>query len=267
MKNFYYLIASLPELSLDQKKLSINIFEFLKLCEENLNRKEFNELKKIFIFNDIKNSIFYKDQNFTFYLPSFYSEEEFKENLKDPESFFPFIAEYFYYSKIDKRLYPKMLNIDELILLFYFYIEKNFVRGFLRKYFLFELNLRNAVTALYLRVNQISDPTKIILYSEESLNFIKNMSPDFGLSLYLDYINKLVDVFKDDDILKIEREIENIRWKWLEENGEEKEFSIEKIFSYAIKLLSLERWSKLTEEDGAKVFNKIIENITTRVKF
>lgn len=264
MRSIYYLVSSLPELTLDTKKIDITIDEFLTLCNENLTEKEFKEIKKIFIFNDIKNAVFYKEKEFSYYFPSFYTEEEFKDNLKDSDSFYPFLAEYFYNQRTEKRLYPKMLESDELVLLFYQYID-NFVKGFVKDYFLFELDLQNSVTALYLRANQIQDPNKIIQFTDESVNFIKSNSPDFGLSGYLDYITKLVELFKDKDLVKIEKSIEAIKWQWLKENGEKREFSLEFVISYAAKLISVERWRGLTESRGEKVFNDLIDKISTVV--
>jgi len=264
--NYYYLISSLPELILDSGKRVITFKEFIEFCFEQLNEKEFNKLKKIFIFNDIKNSVFHKEKNFKYLVPSFYSEEEFKENLKDTDTFFPFMAEYFYHNKSEKRIYPKMLKIDEIIMLFYQYID-NFPNDLLKKYFMFELDLCNALTALSLRANQITDPDKIIVYTDESKAFIKSTAIDFGLSQHLEYLNKLLDAYKTGDLIKIEKTVENIKWQWLEENAEELEFSFNFICSYTIKLLSVERWHNLTDKRGEEVLNNIMGNISNSVNF
>ncbi len=266
MGNYYYLISSLPDLILDSGKSVITLKEFIEFCSEQLNEKEFNKLKKIFIFNDIKNSVFHKEKNFKYLIPSFYSEEEFKENLKDTDTFFPFMAEYFYHDKSDKRIYPKMLKTDELILLFYEYID-NLPGDLLKKYFMFELDLCNALTALSLRANEITDPDKIIIYTDESKAFLKSTAADYGLSQHLEYLNKLVDVYKTGDLIKIEKTVESIKWQWLEENAEEFEFSFNFLCSYAIKLLSVERWYHLTDKSGDEVLNNIMGNISNSVNF
>lgn len=266
MSTYYYLIASLPELIFDAVKTAYTIEEFINFCSEELKAADFNNIKKIFIFNDIKNSVFYKEKNFKYFVPSFYSEEEFKANLKDTDTFYPFIAEYFYHNKSEKRIYPKLLKADELILLFYEFID-DFSDGVLKEYFLFELDLRNALTAISLRANQISDPNKIIVFTDQSKSFIKSTAVDFGLSRHLEYLNKLVDVYKSGDLIKIERTTEDIKWQWLEENAEQKEFSLNYLYSYTVKLLSVERWKNLTDKKGEEFLNNIMENISNSVNF
>ena len=78
---YYYLVASLVDISLDLNKLPIEIDEFFNICLEEMNKKDFDDLKKLFIFNDIQNSIKYKDNSFVFIKPS--SEiKEFKIETK-----------------------------------------------------------------------------------------------------------------------------------------------------------------------------------------
>jgi len=159
-----------------------------------------------------------------------------------------------------------MIKVDELILIFYEYIDE-FADDFIKRYFLFELNLHNSVTAFVLRENKIIDPDKIIPFGDESKLFLKSTSPDFGLSLHIDFINKLNDFFKEGNLIKIEKELENIKWAWLSENGEAIEFSIKYIYSYAVKLLSIERWHYLTDKKGNEVLDNIIDKISNNVKF
>ena len=57
MKEYFYLISSLPDLELDSQKKLPSLTEFLDFCESQLSEKEFQELKKVFIFNDILNVV------------------------------------------------------------------------------------------------------------------------------------------------------------------------------------------------------------------
>lgn len=265
-KQYYYLISSLTELYPDIGKLPMTITQFINFCSEEMDEKDFIDLKKIFIFNDIQNALFYKDKNINYITPSFYSEEDFKENLKDTDAFFQFLADFFYNKKIEKREIPELLEIDEAFSLLYKNIDE-FCIGFLRDYFIFELDLRNITTALSLISNNLSITNKIIPYEYISDVIKKSTSPDLGLSKHIDYIEELVEIYKSNDLFKIEKDIEDIRWKWLDDRVGNDYFSSDYIFAYAVKLNSVERWMSLTDKKGEDKLNNLIDNISMNIKF
>ena len=262
---YYYLVSSLADISLDSNKLPIGIDKFINFCSEEMNEIDYTDLKKLFIFNDIQNSIKYKDNNFVFVKPSYYTEEQFKENLQDIDTFYEFLTEYFYNKKHEKRSFPELLEIDEIFQLFYQYID-NFCSDFLNDYFLFELNLRNISTGLSLRSNNLPITTKIISYDDISELIKKSSSQDFTLSKSIYYIEKIVEVFKSNDLIKIEKTIDDIRWEWLDERIGFDYFSADFVYAYAIKLASLKRWITLNDKNGEEQLNRIINNIVESIK-
>lgn len=265
-KNYYYLISSLEELSLENNKLPTSNIELINFCTEELSTVDLTELKKIYLFNDIRNCIYHKDENFTYLLPSYYTEEEFKDNLKDTDTFFIFLAEYFYYKKNEKRLFPELGEIDEIVMLLYKYLN-DFTEGFIKEYFLFELELQNITSALSLRSNDLSFSNKVIPADEIAEKILKSNANDLGLSGTVSYIDELVEVYKTNDLIKIEKAIESIRWKWLEEMLGFDYFSNKAVFVYAIKLISIERWANMNDQKGEEILNGLIEKIGDNVKF
>jgi hypothetical protein len=262
---YYYLVSSLVDISLDLNKLPMGMDEFINFCSEEMSKKDFNDLKKLFIFNDIQNSIKYKDNNYVFVKPSYYNEEDFKENLKDTDAFFEFLSEYFYNKKNEKRVFPDLLEIDEVFQLFYLYID-SFCSDFLNDYFLFELNLRNITTGLSQRSNNLPVPNKIISKEDISELIKKSTSQDFGLSKSIDYIEELVEIYKSNDLIKIEKKIDEIRWEWLDERIGYNYFSADFIYTYAIKLASLKRWVNLNIQNGEERLNNLINQISLNIK-
>ena len=186
--------------------------------------------------------------------------------MSDTDSFLVFLADYFYNKKKDKRLYPDLMEIDEVVLLFYLNLD-DISDPFVRDYFLFELDLQNITTALSLRKNNINYNNKIIPFGDNYKQIIKSNSPDLGLAKEFEGIDKLSDVYKQDDLIKIESTIEDIRWKWLDENTSLDHFSLPVIYSYAVKLNSIERWTNLTDQRGNEVLDRLIEKIKVNVKF
>jgi hypothetical protein len=241
--------------------------DFIEFSSEQLDDKEFDNLKKAFVFNDIKNSLFYKKEGDTYITPSYYSLDEFKENLKDTDDFFPFLTRYYFNAGSGKREYPN-LNINDEILLFFYEELDNFAKGTLKDYFLLELNLRNVSLALSLRKNGLPLTNKIMPYGDYCEPILKNSSPDFGLSGDFPFIDKLVLSFEKGDILETEKVIDNIKWNELDEICEKNNvFSFDFVLSYAIKLMSIERWLKLDKPHGEAMLAKLIEKIKGAIKF
>jgi len=243
-----------------------SIESFIDFCQSQLSKADFISLKKIFIFNDALNVLNHKNAGFAYLSPSYYSEKDFEENLKDTDSLFVFFSNYFYNKRNDKRVYNELLEADELFMFFYENID-SFADGFLKDYFLFELNLRNAVTAFSMKKYNLPYSDKIISYEYFSEQIKKSNASDFGIGRELDFIDKLSELYKSTDLLKIEKTINEIRWRWLSDNVGSRNFSQYNVFAYAVKLFSLHRWLSLTEEKGEKVFNKVIENISNNIRF
>jgi hypothetical protein len=263
-RKYYYLIPSLVDIFLDMNKNFTPMKDFFLFCSEEMHENDFEDLKKLFLFNDIRNVINYQKADFIYQQPSYYSQDEFNENLKDTDSFLPFIAEYFFNKSREKRTSPELMEIDELVWLLYQYLD-DINDTFLVDYYLFELDLQNITTALSLRKNSLPYLQKIIPFGENYQSILKSNSPDLGLSGKIDYLDNLIDLYKGDDLVQIEKEIENIRWKWLDEKVETDFFSKNFIYSYAVKLESVTRWFELDEENGRQMLDKLINEIKKNV--
>jgi hypothetical protein len=267
IKNYYYLVSSLIEVSVDLGKKVVDINDVIDFCSEQLAPKDFEKLKMAFLFNDIKNITAYlQNKDFTYIYPAYYTEEEFRENLKDTDSFLPFMADYLIADKNQKRFYPELLNIDELILVFYQYLE-DYKDEFIKEYYNFELNLLNFKTAFSLKKNNQPLLNKLIPYGDYYNVILKSNTPDFGLSGTVYYIDKLVEVFKTDDLVKIEKTIEDVRWDKLDDMTSMDHFTENTVISYIIKLSSVERWLKINEKKGEEMLNNLINKINSGVKF
>jgi len=265
VNRYYFLISGLFDLILDSEKIPATSREFLDLCEGELSVEDFDELKKIYIFNDIKNVVNYKITE-KYLTPSYYSVDEFKENLKDTDSFFQFLSDFYYYKKQDKRLFPETTEEDELLYHFYQNLD-TFGKGFIYDYFNFELSLRNISIAISMRKRELDASNYIINNGDYCQNLLKNTNSDFGLSKEFSFIEKLNEVYELNDLALIEKKIEEIRWDWLDQYSLEDFFTKNLVFVYGIKLASVERWYSMTPESGELIFNKLIEQIKEKINF
>ena len=264
MKEYFYLISSLPDLELDSQKKLPSLTEFLDFCESQLSEKEFKELKKVFIFNDILNAVKNSSGNSTPYLyPAFYTKEEFDENLKDPDDFFPFLSTYFNNKKSGKRNFPDLQDTDEVFALFFENLESLSKNRFITDYFRFELDLRNTLTFLNMKKSNMDFKDFLVPFGDSYERLSKTMNVENSLP----DIEVIVESVNEGDIIATELTVDNIRWKWLDNEVGNDYFSLKFIIAYAVKLTSVERWRKLTDISGKNMLDKLIDKIKAGIVF
>lgn len=57
-----------------------------------------------------------------------------------------------------------------------------------------------------------------------------------------------------------------LKWNWLDNNSFFNYFSIEKLFSFIIKIEIVERWITLDKEKGQRLFRALIESLKQDVE-
>lgn len=264
MQDYYYLISSLHDPELDSQKKLYSLEEFISFCEEQLKPQDFEDLKKVFIFNDLMNIIKVKDYDSAFNTPSYYAKETFFNNMADYSQFFPFIEIFLENKKNEKRNFPDLTDTDELITLFYENIDSLTKNKFLKKYFQFELDLKNISNSISLKKLGISAENALIPSGEAYDRLVKSMPLDHGL---IPMLEKLTESLNTSDLTGTEKLIDEIKWLWLDEELSYNYFSFNYIISYAVKLASVERWKRLTEESGKEVLDGLINKIKSGIKF
>jgi hypothetical protein len=63
-----------------------------------------------------------------------------------------------------------------------------------------------------------------------------------------------------------ERQIDALRWAWLDERTFFEPFDITALFAYLVRTEILERWALLDPEQGRQRFTRIIEDLRGSVK-
>lgn len=271
MAQYYYLVSSLADIMIDSGRTSPDLRQLFVFCMEEMAPKDFEQVRKLYLLNDIKNTIFLhfnkKEKQEDYVQPAYYDEGTFNENLKDPSLFLPFLTQFYELKKAGKRLYPQLPETDELTSLFYEELDE-FTDGFLREYFHFELNLRNITTALALRKNGLAVAGKLIPSGSAYELIGKNESQsDFGLGDEFPFVERLVALNQQSQLLDLEMAVEDIRWKWLDENVGDDYFSTEAILAYFVKLNSVTRWDQLDKERGQELFDGIVNTIKRSIRF
>ena len=62
-----------------------------------------------------------------------------------------------------------------------------------------------------------------------------------------------------------ERNIDLLKWHWLDEQTFFNYFGIERVFAYLVKLEIIERWIALDPAEGGKIFRELIDGLKKTV--
>jgi hypothetical protein len=130
---------------------------------------------------------------------------------------------------------------------------------FIRSWFAFDKNLRNAQTAIVARRLQINAEDYFV--GENAEAFAKNSAADFGLSSEIDWIGKVVQIAEIADTLERERRLDLFRWEKIEEISVFNYFDINAVLAFMQKADIVERWLSLNNETGKEMFKKFVGDL------
>lgn len=273
MSKYYYLVAGLPELTLEDSKLSYTVADFKTEFYPSLSAHD-KELVDLFYlqFDNANVLKLLKDKEAVIDSRGIYSAEELteyisqlKEDTEVSDRVFPsylstFISEYFAQSA-ERNL----LDEDRLAALYYAYAAKC-NNKFVSAWFGFNLTLKNILVALTARKYKM-DVTTVVVGDTEVCDALRTSNArDFGLSGEVDILDQLVKISETEELVDREKKIDQLRWKWMEEKTFFDYFTIERLFVFLLQLEMIERWISLDKEKGSQLFRSIIATLKDEVQ-
>ncbi len=276
MRNYYYLVAGLPELIMDQdrKDFSVNalkqevkeqvsssdyrLVEFLHLPYDNdnflnklLNRGlEFNDLGSYekFVFDELDENINQLPQ----YMQDFYYRFTGKQRSAD--------------DAVDQDEQPKDIfeveKLPEIRFLESFYdlaLSQN--NDFIRYWFSFTRDFNNVLTALNCRRLGVDPATQLVGNNWLTEVLVKSQAADFGLKREVDYIDRLIQATDISDVLERERKLDLIKWDMSVEFTTWDYFNINFILGFFVRAGIVHRWLKLDAKTGEELFRKLFDDL------
>lgn len=269
MSKYYCLIAGLPNISLDDSKLTYSVSEFRKeldgiltSCDKKLVDLFFLKFdnKNLLAFSqrpdsdpDEKGSITYDEYKSLF--------DALKDGEKPPKNkrIPPYFIEFFklYLDSLKKEEKQTISWEDRLAALYYDYAMKC-SNGFIRSGFELNLNINNMLTAITCRKYGFDKADYIVGHNEVAEAIRTSNARDFGLGDTVDYLPDLQRIAEEPDLMAREKKVDLLKWKWLDDNTFFKTFDIESVFAYLLKLEMIERWVTLDKVTGEKTFREIV---------
>ncbi|WP_044268958.1 DUF2764 domain-containing protein [Bacteroides timonensis] len=272
-KYYYYLVAGLPELTLEDSKLSYTVADFKAELYPDLSDEDKRLIDLFYLKFDNANVLkLLKDKDAAIDPRGNYSAEELAEFislLKDgdevADAVFPsylstFISEYFNTPAEDDFLHE-----DRLAALYYAYAMKC-RNKFVSSWFAFNLTMNNVLVALTARKFKMDIAPLIVGDTEVCEALRTSGARDFGLTGEVDFLDQLVKISETEELVEREKKIDQLRWNWMEEATFFNYFTVERLFVFLLQLEMIERWISLDKEKGNQLFRSIIATLKDEVQ-
>ncbi|MDX9770011.1 MAG: DUF2764 family protein [Tenuifilaceae bacterium] len=274
-REYYYLIAGLPDLFIDQERKDFNLVKLKDEIKESIHPDDFKLVEKLFLEYDNENF-----QNFLFERKSEFNPlgkypqelyKEFTENLSE----FPEYIQEFYLSftgkndesdeedqENDSYYSDKVEKIPEVKFqeMFYQYIQKS-NNQFLNQWYNFLQLFNNLLVAISSRKNSAEMASQMVGEGELVETFTRSQAADFGLKREIDFLEPLLQITEQTDIIERERRIDMLKWDMADEFTTFDYFNINKILAFMVKAKIVNRWAKLDSTIGAQMFEKLVTDL------
>jgi len=276
-RNYYCLIAGLPDIAHDDKKLHFSSVRLREYLQEELHPNDF-ELVKLFYFpydnQNLLNLLFYKGKKWD--KRGILTEEQL-EQIINPKLF----------EEIDKSRYPDYMirfgqflrSKEEVEEKLSYHVSFHFLTTeyyktlseapckFVRKVAEFMINTGNILLALNGRKHALPYEDELIGDNEVSSAIRKNKTRDFGLAVNHPEIESIIQLYETDNILDRELKLDHRKWNFLDDITVFNYFTIERVLVFVLKIFMVERWFHLDYEKGQVMFNQLLKEIESSFEF
>lgn len=273
MSNYYCLVAGLPELSLEDSKLSYTVASFKSEIYSELSRKDKALVDLFYLKFDNRNllALLYDKEAETDDRGNYQAQElldlirSVKEGEAYPKRRFPDYFPRFVSEVLAAGEQDRVRDENRLAALYFDYASKAGNR-FVASWFDFNLSVNNVLTALTARKYKWDVAPLIVGHSPVCEALRSSSARDFGLGGELEVLDALVKISELTDLVEKERKTDLLRWNWMEEATFFDFFSVERIFVFLLQLEMIERWIALDKETGRQMFRNIIDQLKNEVQ-
>ncbi len=262
-RDYHYLVAGLPDLLLDEGRQKATVAQFKSEFESNLHPHDYKLVSLLFLKWDnanLLNLLMKKYKKFIGF--GNFLRETMEDEIKDPENrLLPYQSKFILKYKSGEKENSATSWETELDNDFFEYLLHT-ENQFLREWFEFKLNLQNITTALACRHHKISPEDQLVCKNFVTEQILRSNANDFGLMQEFPEIEKILAAWENSESLTHrEKAIDQLKWDWIDEKTFFHYFTIEKLLGFMLQLEMVERWMKLDEDTGQKLFNKLLASL------
>jgi len=261
-RNYYYLVAGLPELLLDEGKMKTSLHDLKIEFQHNVHPDDFELVKYMFLKYDNSNLLnLLKKNSFEFDERGDFSQEVLEEQIKEQDGTLPQYMNQFITSFKDEQREDAETSWEIILEDFFYQYLASINNEFLRDWFTFQLNTKNVISALVCRQYELKMENQLIGDSDINSNLLRSNARDFGLGQEFPEIDKVFSAWETESLLKREKALDVINWQWIDEHTFFHYFTIERVIGFLLQFDMVERWMGLDREEGEKLFNQLLDQL------
>lgn len=265
--DYIAFIAGLPEIGWDDRKLSLTLHDFREQAKDYIRGKDEELINMFFLPNDNAQVLrLLRKQDADALLQTVYPLKVLEEEVAEPDKGIPAYLRQFITDFKEEHLKQEMSAENVLSWMYYEYMMSS-ANSFVSHYAEFSMNLKNLLAAFNSRKYGREIGKEVIGDNDFALALRTSNSKDFGLSMDYPYVEKVIALMETDNLVERERGIDLIIWDYIDEAVTFEYFSIERVLSYMLKLMIVERWSRMNSESGRKVFMEMISRFRQSFQF
>ena len=272
MSAYYYLVAGLPDISLEDGKLSYTISDFRAESYGDLSAKDQALIDLFYLKYDHADLLsLLKDKDAVTQGKGNFSSEDLlqliasvkegeKPDAKFPSYLYDFIAQYLALPA------DELYKAENLLASAYYAYAMKSKNPFIASWFEFNLNINNILAAFAARKYKMNVAEVIVGDTDVCEMLRTSNARDFGLSETLDYFEPLQRLVETDDLVEREKKVDQLKWKWLEDASFFHYFPVERLFVFLLQLEMIARWVLWDKVKGCELFRQMIQNLKDEVQ-
>lgn len=272
MSSYYCLVAGLPDISLDDGKLSYSVSDFKAELYPDLSAQDRKLIDLFYLkFDNTAILKLLKNKDAVIEDKGNFSAEELLQLIEavregdTPDKKYPsylvnFVSQYLQLSQ------DELYRADDLLAALYYSYGMSSNNAFIASWFEFNLNLNNILAALAARKYKLEVSSVIVGATSICEQLRTSNARDFGLNETLEYFEALQRIADIEELVEREKKVDMLKWKWLEDESFFHYFTIERIFVFLMQLEMIERWISLDKEKGNELFRKMIQDLKNEVQ-
>lgn len=272
MSTYYCLVAGLPDISLDDGKLSDSVSDFKTELYPDLSAQDRKLIDLFYLkFDNTAILKLLKNKDAVIEDKGNFSAEELLQLIEavregdTPDKKYPsylvnFVSQYLQLSQ------DELYRADDLLAALYYSYGMSSNNAFIASWFEFNLNLNNILAALAARKYKMEVSSVIVGATSICEQLRTSNARDFGLNETLEYFEALQRIADIEELVEREKKVDMLKWKWLEDESFFHYFTIERIFVFLMQLEMIERWISLDKEKGNELFRKMIQDLKNEVQ-
>lgn len=268
-KNYYYLIAGLPDVSMEDTKPACSLSSFREEYYAQLGSDDQRLVDLLYLETDNANllrlmagGIMAEDGD------GLYTEEELRTLIADarndekyrgrcPRYMYDFVQA----EQRDADGTPAAAFASDRLAARYYAYAMNADNAFVADWFRFNLRMNNVLTAITARKYQLDRAAAVIGDDEVCEALRTSAARDFGLAGTLDEMDEMLRIAETENLVEREHKIDALRWNWLEEHASFKYFTVERLIAFLVKGQIAQRWALLDAEEGGRMLRAMVEEM------